>query len=783
MAVEGGESTTSGKGESVRKESGSVLKEVVVTAPRIDEQGIVDGTTRSASDMTPIRPTTSDAASLLKDIPGVSLYTGGGVSSLPVVHGLGDDRLKTQVDGMNLISACPNHMNPTLSYIDPNNVESVKVYSGVTPVSVGGDSIGGTIQVNSKEPKFAKPGAGMLVTGQAGTFYRTNGDALGGNLDATVAGDKVSLSYNGSTAKSENYTAAKAFHDTGKISATSDRAGLQGDEVGSSRYKTENHEIGLAVKQENHQVELKLGLQHIPYQDYPNQRMDMTLNESVHGNLHYTGKFNWGNLDARVYDEHTRHRMDFGPNKQFTYGTAINATSLIAPGMPMFTDGTNLGAEVKGEITLSERDTLRLGIEGLRHRLDDWWPPSPATLPAIYTNTFGGGSATPYGGMSPDTFWNINNGQRDRIDLYAEWEARWNPQWTTQLGLRSDNVMMDTGTVHGYNNGTKGPGYGDPADPNSPPGKFNAADRQRTDNNIDLTALLRYTPVASGSYEAGYARKSRSPNLYERYAWSPHTMAMEMINMFGDGNFYIGNLDLKPEVANTISVSADWRGEGTHKWNLKLTPYFTHIEDYIDVRRCPRDVCTTATGALATPGGAVDKSSQGATTGYVYLQYINQSAQLYGLDVSGHVLLAESPTYGALTLNGMVNYVVGENRTTGDNLYNIMPLNGKMSLVHQRDGWTGTIEEQLVAPKNDVSQTRNELKTSGYGLLNLRGSYEWEKVRLDLGVENVLDQFYNLPLGGAYVGQGATMTSTEPPWGTPVPGMGRTFYTGLSVKF
>jgi iron complex outermembrane receptor protein len=34
----------------------------------------------------------------------VSLYGAGGVSSLPSVHGLADDRLRIQVDGMDLIS-------------------------------------------------------------------------------------------------------------------------------------------------------------------------------------------------------------------------------------------------------------------------------------------------------------------------------------------------------------------------------------------------------------------------------------------------------------------------------------------------------------------------------------------------------------------------------------------------------------------------------------------------------------------------------------------------------
>jgi iron complex outermembrane receptor protein len=86
-----------------------------------------------------------------------------------------------------------------------------------------------------------------------------------------------------------------------------------------------------------------------------------------------------------------------------------------------------------------------------------------------------------------------------------------------------------------------------------------------------------------------------------------------------------------------------------------------------------------------------------------------------------------------------------------------------------------------------VSDVRNEIKTAAYGLTNLRGSYTWKRVRFDLGVDNLFDKFYSLPLGGAYVGQGTTMAlnpaSGNPAWGTAVPGMGRSIYTGLTFKF
>ena len=50
-------------------------------------------------------------------------------------------------------------------------------------------------------------------------------------------------------------------------------------------------------------------------------------------------------------------------------------------------------------------------------------------------------------------------------------------------------------------------------------------------------------------------------------------------------------------------------------------------------------------------------------------------------------------------------------------------------------------------------------------------------------IKNVFDKFYNHPLGGAYLGQGKTMSGTDVAWGVPVPGMGRSIYTAVNVQF
>jgi len=66
--------------------------------------------------------------------------------------------------------------------------------------------------------------------------------------------------------------------------------------------------------------------------------------------------------------------------------------------------------------------------------------------------------------------------------------------------------------------------------------------------------------------------------------------------------------------------------------------------------------------------------------------------------------------------------------------------------------------------------------------------HAWERVRLDAGVDNVFDRFYALPTGGAYLGQGTTMSMNPPApnypqWGTAVPGAGRSFHAAINVKF
>lgn len=675
------------------------------------------------------RSSTGDSARLLQDIPGVSLYGAGGVSSLPAIRGLADDRLRTQVDGMDLVAACPNHMNPALSYIDPANVGSLKVYAGVTPVSAGGDSIGGTIQLESAYPAFAADNE-QLVKGQVSGFARSNWRARGGSVSATWATDWLSISFNSSSNRQSNFHAAKDFKPVAQ--GTEGGRLIPGREVAATEFDTRNDDVGIGLRRGDHLLQLKLGQQRIGFEGFPNQRMDMTANRSRQVNLRYSGKYSWGELLARLFQQRVDHEMDMGPDR-YHYGF----------GMPMNTEATTRGASLQARIELDDLGTVRLGAERHTYVLYDWWPPVG-------------------GVMGPNAFWNIDFGQRNRSGAFAEWEWRSGIRWLTQVGVRTDRVSTDAGPVQGYDNGL-GALWGNDA------AVFNALYRPRRNRHVDATALARFVPEPTVTYEAGLSRKTRSPSLYHLYPWSTQAMAALMNNFVGDGNGYIGNPDLRPEVAHTLSFSVDWHDEQQQDWGVKLNVYTTQVRDFMDAVRCAFGQCSAG--------------NANSTRGFVLLQYANHQARLRGWDVSARSRVHSSQSLGDVSTALVVSQVHGDNRSTGDGLFNIMPLNGKWVVQHQIGAWQTTAEVVAVASKVRVSRVRNEIVTAGYGLVNLRVAYDWPQAHLELGVDNLLNRHHAQPLGGAYVGQGPSMTTSGIAWGVQVPGPGRSLVAAFNLRY
>lgn len=665
-------------------------------------------------------PATSNTADLLTRVPGVAVYQAGGVSGLPVVNGLADERVKVIVGGVEATAACANHMNPPLSYAAPGSIGSVEVSSGVTPVSKGGDSLGGTVIVEPKQAAFAAPGEALRAAGSLSSFYRSNADSFGGSVGAEAATTNFSLRYDGSWARSGDY-----------------HRGGDGPVVRSTDYEAWNHGVTLSARSGSDLFIMHAALQQIPFQGFPNQRMDMggsgggiLGNDSKQLDVRYKGHVGPATVEATAFYKNVEHYMNFLADK---------GGSTPTTGMPMFTDGTDYGYGIKIELPVAAGGRLRFGNELHAQAYDEWWSP-----------TCSGGMMCM---MGPQAYWNINGGTRDRLGTFLEWEHKWTRAWTTLLGVRNDVVWMDTGKVQPY----AWTGMMNAADAAAATA-FNARDHGRTDINFDATAMVRYEPAVGTTLEAAYGRKTRSPNLYERYAWGLGNMAMNMVGWFGDVNGYTGDLDLKPEIANTLSFSAHWHDRMSDAWHVKITPYYTYVQDFIDVD---------------TIGTVVNGTSR-----FAKLRFANHDAQLFGVNVAAHMALWKRHDAGAFALAGTIGYVQGE-RIDGGALYHMMPLHGRLALTHVLGGWSSAVEVQLVGDKDRVDQRRFEPSTPAYALLNLRTSYEWQNIRVDAAINNVFDKLYYDPLGGRDFADWKALGGTI----GAVPAMGRSFNAGLTVKF
>jgi iron complex outermembrane receptor protein len=680
----------------------TVLPAVDIATPQFPLSGSpAFGATLQPDRLAVERGRTSDSAELFSHVPGVAIQAAGGVSGLPAIHGLGADRVAIAVNGMTVGASCGNEMNPPLSYIDPARVAHAQIFTGVSPVSAGGDSIAGTIVVEPAAPQFAAPGR-RLWQGGLSTFFRSASDAIGGTADAMMATEHVSIAYHGSAVRAHNYT-----------------GGGDRGTVRSSEYESYNQAVTLAARTGVHQITLDIGHQYVPRQGFPNQYMDMVDNHSIFANLRTRSEFGWGRLETGLYWQDVNHDMNFLADK--------------LPGdMPMLTRSTTFGGDVKAQVPVGTRDLVRAGAGFHLFRIDDWWPAVAGSMM-----------------MGPQDYWNLNDARRNRVFGYLEWERAWSDRVSTLAGGRVDHVHMNTGAVTPYS--------AVPSMMNADLGAaraFNARPHARDDTNFDATLIARYQPAAGARYDLGFAVKSRSPNLYERYAWGTGGMASRMAGWWGDGNGYVGNLDLKPEVAKTVSLSGAWEGAD---WHLTFAPWYSRVDDYIGVEQ--RAVLNPATGV-------------------VQLRYVNQDAELYGIDFSADMAIADTLRAGSFRLLLTGAWAEGRNRTTGGSLYQVMPLHATATVEHRLGRWTSGIEVEAMADKDRVDRVRREPQTEGYALVHLRTAYVFGPARIDLGIRNLFDKGYDLPLGGRSLGDLKATGIMR-----PVPGRGRSFDAGFALRF
>ena len=650
----------------------------------------------------------ADSAQLLKKIPGANVNSNGSVTGIAQYRGMYGDRVNVLMDGIKISSGGPNAMDTPLSYIPRAQLENLEVIRGIAPVSSGNETIGGTIRATSTRSDFSE------------------GEELEFHGMASVGGHSVDDGYDVSTLMSlanQNHR----MHVSASRQDSDDYAFGDGD-VTPSEHDRNSYELGYGYKKEDHEIGLEYVRNDTNESGTPSLPMDIIYIDADIAQGNYEGTWNQVDIESKVYWSQIDHKMSNfdlrspplvmgGPMtmQRFTladsedYGYGINATMAFAGGK------------------------LELGTDG--HLADH-----DANIFNPMDNAF-----------LIENFRGVN---RDVFGIFGEWQRELATAWDLELGLRYTHVNMDASTV----SATGFPMAMMQMNANMLAAEFNASDRSQKDDNIDAVIKLTHSLRKDTNIELGFARKTRSPSYQERYLWLP----LQSTGGLADGNNYIGDVNLDPEVSYQFELGLDWRNRRAY---FAPRAFYHRVDDYIQG--------IDASNATAIMFHTMAAGMTGSNA--KLLQFANIDARLYGVDTDFGYHLNHN-----WHLDGVISYVKGERRDNGDNLYRISPANISLGVTHQQNNWFTTLETVTYLEKDDVSEVTNELESAGYVLLNIYGNYNIPDhgFTFAAGIDNLLDKDYAPHLGGVN-----RVRDVDVPVGERVPGTGRNVYASLNYEW
>jgi iron complex outermembrane receptor protein len=370
-----------------------------------------------------------------------------------------------------------------------------------------------------------------------------------------------------------------------------------------------------------------------------------------------------------------------------------------------FTTSDSLGYKVMAEF-YTDRVTWRLGTDGQSavHNADISNPNDAAFFVV-----------------------NFNDSERNVLGVFAEADTRLSDNWQLQAGVRYNRVDMDSDEVDA-SMAMMSPAIRTLRD------DFNNADRSTTDNNVDWVLRANWSPAA-------IARKTRSAAYQEKYLWLP----LQSSGGLADGNNYIGDINLDPEVAHEVELGFDWEGRRAMATQRN---FYRKVDDYIQ--------------GVPSTNMAANMVSQ-MMSGSLPLQWANVEATLYGFDMEWGVAISQQ-----WSLYGIVNYVRGERDDIDDDLYRIAPPNTTLGVRYQAQRWTANLETAAYSRQNHVSETNGEAETPGYAVVNFGSEFTLvDDLTLSFGIDNLLDRRYSDHLNGINraINQDIALGEKLPSWG------------------
>ena len=263
-------------------------------------------------------------------------------------------------------------------------------------------------------------------------------------------------------------------------------------------------------------------------------------------------------------------------------------------------------------------------------------------------------------------------------------------------------------------------------------------DLDRTDLNLTLSLGLAHSLSRQTDLSLSLGLGQRSPSITERYLY--------LLPVGLDPYDYLGNPEVDPEQNLQLDVEAAYH---TERGYVNAGVFYSRLSDYISVR-------LSDAAASRTPNVLGVK------------QFFNiDQAYKYGGELEGGVRPLDQ-----VLVRAQVAYALGENDDSGEPLPEMPPLEAILAVRYtgiQEQFWV-ELANRFVARQERISAEFGEAETPGYAVADLRaGTRLTSYVRLDLGIDNLLDKTYyehlnrksksdGVPIGEA--GRGFTVLMT-----------------------
>jgi iron complex outermembrane recepter protein len=167
-------------------------------------------------------------------------------------------------------------MDPPLHYAHPSGGDLVEMFAGISPVSAGGDHIGGALSLKSAAPVFAD-GRHFLTKGALGASFLGSQDAPMLSADLTFAKRTPAVQYRGSA-------------------ATADDLRYPGGTVSASGYDSTSHDLTGAWRTAGGYIAVDVGFSATRDAGTPALPMDMIKDDAWRFGLTQKETYDWGTL-------------------------------------------------------------------------------------------------------------------------------------------------------------------------------------------------------------------------------------------------------------------------------------------------------------------------------------------------------------------------------------------------------------------------------------------------------------------------------------------------------